>query len=79
MKSPVVSRIGDLMNLQQRSVAFPPVTESAVAAAEHTGFSIPPLLRSIYLNVGNGGFGPGSGGRIIGLEGGYLTAQTSGR
>jgi SMI1 / KNR4 family (SUKH-1) len=33
------------------------------------GFSLPDLLRRIYLSVANGGFGPGYG--VIGVEGGF--------
>jgi len=33
------------------------------------GFGLPPLLRELYTQVGNGGFGPGYG--ILGLEGGF--------
>lgn len=49
---------------------YPPVTLAVVEAAEQQiGFHLPSLIREIYLQVGNGGFGPGYG--IIGLEGGY--------
>ena len=47
----------------------PPVTATALAEAEGVlGFALVPLLRSIYLEIGNGGFGPGYG--LIGLRGG---------
>jgi hypothetical protein len=40
----------------------PPATASEVDAAEAAlGFAIPPLLRRLYLEVGNGGFGPDYG------------------
>src|SRR5258708_6812995 len=40
----------------------PPATEAEVNAAEaELGFSIPPLLRRLYTEVGNGGFGPNYG------------------
>jgi hypothetical protein len=40
----------------------PPLDPKAVMAAEEQlGFPLPPLLREIYLQVGNGGFGPGNG------------------
>jgi SMI1 / KNR4 family (SUKH-1) len=43
-----------------------------LGAAEHTlHFSLPPLLRRLYIEVGNGGFGPGYG--LLGLEGGALS------
>jgi hypothetical protein len=45
-----------------------PATEAAVEEAEHVlGLPLPPLLRRLYLEVGNGGFGPGQG--ILGLAG----------
>jgi hypothetical protein len=48
---------------------FSPVAVNALAEAEGVlGFPLTPLLRSIYLEVGNGGFGPGYG--LIGLRGG---------
>ncbi|MFJ3642733.1 SMI1/KNR4 family protein [Streptomyces sp. NPDC090108] len=47
----------------------PPATPEAVAAAEKTiGFPVPPLLRRLYLEVANGGFGPAEG--ILGVRGG---------
>ena len=43
----------------------PPASPEEVAAAEASlGFELPPLLRRLYLEVGNGGFGP-----AYGLEG----------
>jgi hypothetical protein len=43
-------------------VASLPVTLEQVAEAEQRlGFSLPTLLRQMYLEVGNGGFGPGYG------------------
>jgi hypothetical protein len=35
------------------------------------GLSLPALLKSVYLQVGNGGFGPGLG--LIGLKRGYAS------
>jgi hypothetical protein len=53
---------------------FPPTTSAIVEAAEaKLGFSLPPLLRQLYTEVGNGGFGPGYG--LFGLEGGYTDPQ----
>lgn len=44
----------------QRS--WPPVTEGELVQAEaQLGFVLPAFLRRIYLEVGNGGFGPGYG------------------
>ena len=52
--------------------AFPPATEEQLARTEEVmGFAHPPLLRALYLQVANGGFGPGTG--IIGAFGGYCT------
>lgn len=45
-------------------------SQSNVAEAEALiGFRLPPLLRRLYLEVGNGGFGPGYG--VLGLHGGH--------
>jgi len=56
------------------TVDVPPLygvaTGVAVAEAERSlGFPLADLLRRIYLEVGNGGFGPSAG--ILGLRGGY--------
>ncbi|MEU1727555.1 SMI1/KNR4 family protein [Nonomuraea sp. NPDC005692] len=46
----------------------PPATETAVAEAEEAvGYPLPSLLRRLYLEVGNGGFGPRGG--VIGVRG----------
>jgi hypothetical protein len=45
---------------------YPPVTKAELRAAEaRLGFAFPPLFRRVYLEVGNGGFGPGYG--LLGL------------
>ncbi|MFI2371764.1 SMI1/KNR4 family protein [Streptomyces sp. NPDC018833] len=47
----------------------PPAAPEAIAEAEQTiGFPLPPLLRRLYLEVANGGFGPDEG--ILGVSGG---------
>jgi hypothetical protein len=49
---------------------FTPAKSAAIDEAERElGFPIPPLLRRLYQEVGNGGFGPGYG--LWGLAGGY--------
>jgi hypothetical protein len=46
-----------------------PATPEAVTEAEKLiGFPLPPLLRRLYLEVANGGFGPAEG--ILGVRGG---------
>jgi hypothetical protein len=46
-------------------------TPQAIALAEVAlRYSLPTLLRRLYLEVGNGGFGPGYG--VLGLQGGHL-------
>jgi hypothetical protein len=46
---------------------YPPVTASELLAAEERmGYRLPDLLRRLYTEVANGGFGPMSGG-ILGL------------
>lgn len=45
-----------------RQIASAPVKAEEVAQAEmQLGFELPSLLRRVYLEVGNGGFGPGYG------------------
>jgi hypothetical protein len=47
----------------------PPATPGILDSDEKAlGFALPPLLRRIYLEIGNGGFGPGCG--LIGMSGG---------
>ncbi|MBN1605579.1 MAG: hypothetical protein JW940_03045, partial [Polyangiaceae bacterium] len=49
--------------------------QELVDDAEHElGYPLPPLLRRLYLEVANGGFGPGYG--ILGLRGGHGVAPT---
>lgn len=52
---------------------LPPLRPAPLAAVEEAealaGVSLPPLLRRLYLEVGNGGFGPGYG--LAGLRGGH--------
>lgn len=56
--------------LLERLPALAPAPAGAVEEAEDViGCRLPPLLRRLYLEVGNGGFGPGYG--VLGLKGGY--------
>jgi hypothetical protein len=49
---------------------YPPVTPEQVEKAEVIlGFKLPRLLTRLYVEVANGGFGPGYG--LFGLEGGF--------
>ena len=68
--------IGDHVVLkQQRTIPFAPASELQVGGAEKSlGLAIPEMLRALYLQVGNGGFGPGRGGTLIGVEGGYASS-----
>lgn len=55
---------------QQESFAYPPATEEQIRVTEnHLGLSLPGSLKSLYMEVANGGFGPGCG--IRGAVGGY--------
>lgn len=66
MESEIIGRIAAHVGGEKIAVA----SEDAVRLAEaQLGFAIPELLKSIYLNVANGGFGPGYG--IIGVTGGH--------
>lgn len=56
---------------------YPPVTSDEIEATEdQLGFKLPELLKTLYLEVGNGGFGPYDG--IVGLAGGWSTKQGEG-
>lgn len=44
-------------------------TEAIMHTERELGFRLPPLLRRLYMEIANGGFGPGAG--LIGVEGGY--------
>ncbi len=55
---------------QRRGFAYPKAGEEQVQATEAAlGFPLPPLMRTRYAEVANGGFGPGAG--ISGTLGGY--------
>ena len=44
----------------------PPLTPEVLAAAEaRLGFSLPPLLRALYTQIGDGGYGPGRGLEVL--------------
>ncbi len=56
--------------LVERLPVLPVAPAEAVEEAESViGYRLPPLLRRLYLELGNGGFGPGYG--ILGLRGGH--------
>jgi SMI1 / KNR4 family (SUKH-1) len=62
-----------------RTRFFPPATEEQLRLSEEAmGFPYPPLLRTLYLRLANGGFGPAYG--LVGAFGGYADAiHTEGR
>ncbi|WP_420799432.1 SMI1/KNR4 family protein [Ktedonospora formicarum] len=46
----------------QTEFEYPPASEKDVVAEEEAlGYPLPPLLRTLYTQVANGGFGPGYG------------------
>ncbi|MDQ0945709.1 SMI1/KNR4 family protein [Streptomyces sp. V1I1] len=51
-----------------RSLPAPATPEAVTEAEKVIGFPLPPLLRRLYLEVANGGFGPAEG--ILGVRGG---------
>jgi SMI1 / KNR4 family (SUKH-1) len=55
---------------QRHGFAYPPASEEQLRATETAlRFLLPPVLRVLYAEVANGGFGPGGG--IQGVLGGY--------
>jgi len=49
-------------------VGAPAGPEEVASAERELGFRLPSLIRSLYLEIANGGFGPGYG--LVGLPGG---------
>lgn len=55
---------------RKRGFAYPPATEEQLRATQQAwGFPLPLLLRLLYAQLANGGFGPGYG--LLGAFGGY--------
>ena len=64
------SLIAQIKNKASGTIA----TAEAVKEAEQAiGYNFPSLLRDIYLQVANGGIGPGL--HILGVKGGYLSEE----
>lgn len=59
----------DLISAGVPSRFAPGTIEELDAAEAELGFALPVLLRRLYSEVGNGGFGPGAG--LLGVKGGY--------
>jgi SMI1-KNR4 cell-wall len=60
----------DRIAAHTRAKALAVASQAAVGDAEaQLGFELPHLLKSIYLSLANGGFGPGYG--LIGVAGGH--------
>jgi hypothetical protein len=56
---------------------YPPASQETIRKAERQlGFPLPALLKELYREVGNGGFGPGYG--IFGVYGGAPAIDSSG-
>jgi hypothetical protein len=75
MDESFILQIRDYAMSHPESAPFPVASEKSIEEAEtKLGFSIPRLLKSIYLKVGNGAFGlkkfPGG---LIGVQGGYAS------
>ena len=48
-------------------------TSRSAQTERELGFKLPPLLRALYQQLGNGGFGPGYG--LVGASGGHIAHQ----
>jgi hypothetical protein len=64
--------------VDMKTIPTPPLygvaTERVLAKEEsELGFELPSFLRRLYMEVGNGGFGPGAG--LLGVEGGHGDAS----
>jgi hypothetical protein len=57
----------------ERPLPAPATADQLAAAERHFGVALPPLLRRLYLEVANGGFGPGPG--LLGVSGGWRSVK----
>lgn len=65
----LLTRLRDAARSDPGTIRFDVADPSVVEyAEEYFGFALPKLLKRLYLEIGNGGFGPGP---LIGLPGGY--------
>lgn len=72
MEETLVSQIIDAVSSKGRVIPCGPANDKEIVYAETAlEFSIPPLLKAALSKIGNGGYGPGKGGSIIGVNGGY--------
>ncbi|MBW3541330.1 MAG: SMI1/KNR4 family protein [Planctomycetes bacterium] len=70
MTQALLPRIKEAAKANEQSCLCPPTSGQLIESLEDAlGFSLPPLLRACFLEIGNGGFGPGYG--VIGLPGGH--------
>ena len=64
----------DRIHMRVPRPSFPPATEEQIRDTEQQlGFPLPPLLRLLYTEVANGGFGPPYG--IVGTPGGFCMSN----
>lgn len=62
----IASLLADLDHLDHGGAGLLPASEAAVAEAENVmGLAVPPVLRRVYLEVADGGFGPGYGAQSM--------------
>jgi hypothetical protein len=59
----------DLLSARVPPLFVTATIEELDAAEVELGFALPMLIRRLYSEVGNGGFGPGAG--LLGVKGGY--------
>ena len=71
------ARLRDMLGVERMTepgVIQSPATAAAIEDAEASlGVALPPLLRRLYVEIGNGGFGPGYG--VLGLVGGATDSR----
>jgi hypothetical protein len=61
-------KITDQDKMQKPKIYTTTSISNLAADEEHFGFQLPPLLKVLYCEIGNGGFGPGYG--LIGMSSG---------
>lgn len=70
----LIERMRAFLTASGTPLPFGPASNDAIELTERElGFPLPPVLRACYLELGNGGFGPGYG--IIGTREGYPSSH----
>jgi hypothetical protein len=68
-----ISSVESLERIKSTESGTPASLDVVERAEKELGFPLPPILREIYLQVANGGIGPGY--KILGVKGGHTSDE----